>query len=157
MPVDPLTASVLTAISAWSWKEYGKNLTDTVFGTVKDKWDKSKWDVAAEKYRAKIKKLYGTMQIIGMAEPVPLDDIFTDAYMLDKPSAFGRFDIERLKQMAADADAPLPNAERINGLRLVREKGNLFILGKPGADKKPSSNLFSPPVSTSEEQKALSE
>src|SRR5918911_32635 len=89
-----------------------------------------------EKYGAKIKKLYGTMQIMGMAEPVPLDDIFTDAYMLDKPTAFGRFDIERLKQVAAiDPDAPPPNAERVNGLRLVKEKGNLFILGKPGAGK----------------------
>ena len=73
---------------------------------VKGRWHKFKWKDAAENYRAKIKKLYGTMQIMGMAEPVPLDDIFTDAYMLDKPTAFGRFDIERLKQMSADPDAP---------------------------------------------------
>src|ERR1041384_75140 len=76
------------------------------------------------------------MQIRGMAEPVPLDDIFTEAYMLDKPTAFGRFDIERLKQLsAADPDAPPPNAKRIGGLNLVKKKRNLFILGKPGAGK----------------------
>jgi hypothetical protein len=120
---------------AWAWEKYGKPLTDKAAGAVKYRWDKFKWKDAAEKYRAKIKKLYGTMQIMGMAEPVPLDDIFTDAYMLDKPTAFGRFDIERLKQMSADPDKPPPQAKRINGLRLVREKGNLFILGKPGAGK----------------------
>ncbi|HEX8139887.1 MAG TPA: NACHT domain-containing protein [Pyrinomonadaceae bacterium] len=120
---------------AWLWDKYGETVTSKTAGALKSRWDKFRWKDAAEKYRAKIKKLYGTMQIIGMSEPVPLDDIFTDAYMLDKPTAFTRFDIERLKQMSADPDAPPPEAKRINGLRLVREKGNLFILGKPGAGK----------------------
>jgi hypothetical protein len=64
---------------------------------------------------------------MGMAKPVPLDDIFTEAYMLDKPTAFGRFDIEGLKQKSAiDPDAS-PETERINGLRPVGEtKRNLF-------------------------------
>ncbi len=128
-------SSLTTTAVAWLWEKYGKSVTDKTTGAVKDKWSEFKWKEAAEKYRAKIKKLYGTMQIMGMAEPVPLDDIFTDAYMFDKPTAFGRFDIERLKQLSADPDAPPPQAERINGLRLVREKGNLFILGKPGAGK----------------------
>jgi predicted NACHT family NTPase len=131
MDISPLA---ITA-GAWIWDKYSKTVADKTAGAVKGRWDKFKWKDAAEKYRAKIKKLYGTMQIMGMAEPVPLDDIFTDAYMLDKPTAFGRFDIERLKQLSAvDTGAP-PQAERINGLRLVREKGNLFILGKPGAGK----------------------
>src|SRR5256714_3060549 len=130
MPITPLGIA-----GAWLWKEYGKSVIDKAAGGLKEQWKKFKWNDAAENYRKRIKKLYGTMQIMGMARPVPLDDIFTDAYMLDKPTAFGRFDIERLKQVAADPDAPPPNAERINGLRLVREKGNLFILGKPGAGK----------------------
>lgn len=131
MPTDPLTA----AAGAWAWDKYGKALADKAAGAVKGGWEKFKWKKASDDYRAKIKKLYGTMQIMGMAEPVPLDDIFTDAYMLDKPTAFGRFDIERLKQLSADPDEPPPQAKRVNGLRLVREKGNLFILGKPGAGK----------------------
>src|SRR3982751_3620033 len=126
MPIPPLA---ITA-GAWGWDKYGKGLTDKAAGAVKARWDKFKWKDAAENYRAKIKKLYGKMQIMGMAEPVPLDDIFTDAYMLDKPTAFGRFDIEFLKHISAK-DPTAPNhAERINGVRLVVEKGNLFILGK---------------------------
>jgi predicted NACHT family NTPase len=127
--------SSLIPLGAWLWDKYGETVTEKTAGAVKGSWDKFKWIDAAERYRAKVKKLYGTMQIMGMAKPVPLDDIFTEAYMLDKPTAFGRFDIERLKQLSADPDAPPPNAKRIDGLRLVKEKGNLFILGKPGAGK----------------------
>jgi NACHT domain len=126
--------SSLIPVGAWLWDKYGKTVVDKTAGAVKGRWNEFKWNDAAEKYRDKIKKLYGTMQIMGMARPVPLDDIFTDAYMLDKPTAFVRFDIERLKQLSNDPEAP-PQAERINGLRLVVEKGNLFILGKPGAGK----------------------
>ena len=69
-----------------------------------------------------------------MTEPVPLDDIFTDVYILDRPTALGRFDIEKLKKAATNPDTPI-QGKRINGLRMVVEKGNLFILGKPGAGK----------------------
>lgn len=127
--------SLLPLAGAWLWSSYGKSLTDKVFKAGKEKWDESKWNAAAKAYRTKIIKLYDSMQIMGMAEPVPLDDIFTEAYMLDKPTAFGRFDIERLKQMSADPEDTPSDATRINGLRLVVEKGNLFILGKPGAGK----------------------
>src|SRR5438477_8261295 len=122
MPIIPLGIA-----GAWLWDKYGKTVTDKTAGGVKDLWEKFKWKDAAEKYRAKIKKLYGTMQIMGMAEPVPLDDIFTDAYMLDKPTALGRFDIERLKKLSADPGTP-PQAKRINGLRLVVGKDRKPII-----------------------------
>ncbi len=130
--MEPTTLGI--AAGAWLWDKYGKIVTDKTAGAVKDRWTKFRWNVAADKYRAKIKKVCGTMQIMGMPKPVPLDDIFTDAYMLDKPTALGRFDISRLKELSADPNTP-PSAERRNGLRLVVEKGNLFILGKPGAGK----------------------
>jgi len=128
--------SSLIPVGAWAWDKYGKTITDKAADAVKGRLNKFKWNEAAENYREKIINLYDSMQIMGMAEPVPLDDIFTEAYMLDKPTAFGRFDIEHLKQKStADPDAP-PKAKRINGLRLVGEKKrNLFILGKPGAGK----------------------
>jgi predicted NACHT family NTPase len=131
MPIE----TILPLAGAWLWSNYGKSLAGKVFNAGKEKWDESRWNTAAKAYRAKIIKHYDSMQIMGMAKPVSLDDIFTEAYMLDKPTAFGRFDIERLKQLsAADPDDP-PDAKRFNGLRLVKEQGNLFILGKPGAGK----------------------
>lgn len=121
--------------SAWAWNKYGRALTDLADGAIKVRWEKFKWQKAAEKYCTRVKSMHGSMQIMGMAEPVPLDDIFTDVYMLDRPTAFGRFDIEHLKQLSNDPAEPPPSTKRINGLKLTRDKGNLFILGKPGAGK----------------------
>jgi predicted NACHT family NTPase len=132
MPIPPIALKA----GAWAWSKYGKSVTDKLTQEAKDKWAEFKWDKAEEAYRAKVKKLYSTMQIMGMAAPVPLDDIFTEAYLLNKPAAFSRFDIERLKQqLSADPDAPPSNAERVGGLALVQRNENLFILGKPGAGK----------------------
>lgn len=131
--MEPSSAAITAA--AWAWEKYGESLTGKAVGALKDRWDKFRWKEAAEAYRAKIKKLYGAMQIMGMAEPIPLDGIFTDTYMLDRPTALRRFDIESLKQLSADPDKPPGQTARVNGLRLVRGKGNLFILGKPGAGK----------------------
>jgi hypothetical protein len=128
-------SSLAITAGAWLWDKYGETVAGKTADAAKGRWEKFKWKDASERYRARIKKLYGTMQIMGMAEPVPLDDIFSEAYMLDKPTALGRFDIERLKQMSADPAAPPQNAKRIGGLTLVNRKKNLFILGKPGAGK----------------------
>lgn len=131
--MEPSTVA-LTA-GAWAWSKYGKTLTDRTGAEIKNQWNRFKWNAAANAYREKVKKLYGAMQIMGMATPVPLDDIFTEAYVLDKPTAFGRFDIERLKEFSGDPDTAPMNAKRIAGLTLVKKNRNLFILGKPGAGK----------------------
>jgi hypothetical protein len=145
-------SSLVAATSAWLWDKYGKSVTDKAASEIKERWSKFKWRDAAEAYRAKIKKLYGMVQIMGMPEPMPLNAIFTEVYMLDKPTALSRFDIERLKQLSADPNTPPPQAKRISGLALVKKKvrknvlktdgfavieedQNLFILGKPGAGK----------------------
>jgi hypothetical protein len=85
------------------------------------------------RYRERMISLYGTTQIFGQPRPVPLGDIYTDVYLLDKPSAFRRIDISQLKE-----DRNLPEgAERIQGLTLLHqdEAHRLFILGKPGSGK----------------------
>jgi hypothetical protein len=115
---DPLTI----AAGAWAWDKYGKSLTDRAASALRGRQDKFRWNDAAEKYRVKVKRLYGTMQIMGMAEPVPPDDILTEAYLLDKPAAFSRFDIELLKKSSADPSDPPPKANRVGGLTLSQQK-----------------------------------
>jgi predicted NACHT family NTPase len=144
--------AVISLVGAWLWEMHARRVADKAVGALKSQWDRFRWKEAAEKYRDKVRNSHGTMQIMGMAEGVPLEDIFIDAYLLDSPTAFGRFGIEHLMQMSADSDVPPPQAERIHGLRLVSEKAqipivekgrrrivekdrNLFILGKPGAGK----------------------
>jgi hypothetical protein len=128
-------SSLIISAGAWFWEKYWKSVTDKAVGAIKDKWLTFTWKTAAEAYRAKIKKLYGTMQIMGMAESVPLDNIFTDVYLLDQPTAFGRFELEVLERSYADLDAEPSDLDRKNGLGTVVDKNSLFILGKPGAGK----------------------
>src|SRR6185503_6358376 len=127
--------STLLPAGAWLWDKYGKMLIESAASGAKDRWKRFTWDEASKNYRAKVNKLYGTMQIMGMVTSVPLDHIFTDAYILDRPTAFTRFALEKLKNASQYENGPLGNRKRINGLRMVVEKGNLYILGKPGAGK----------------------
>jgi hypothetical protein len=129
-----MAISSLIPVGAWLWDKYGKSITDRAAYGLKDRWDKYKWDDAAEKYRAKLMKLCGTVQIMGMIEPKSLDEMFVSMYVLDKPTALGRFDVERLTKLFPDANV-LPTAERKDALRLVSAKDNLFLIGKPGAGK----------------------
>jgi hypothetical protein len=98
-------------------------------------WAQAHWDVAAQRYRLEMQRLHGSMQIFGMRRPMPLADVFTDVYMLDKPSAWRRHSIEELQKRA-----PLPNhddrhTERLSGDAVVANEPCLFLLGQPGAGK----------------------
>jgi hypothetical protein len=113
-------------IAAWVWEKKYKLSGIKVPQSFK-------WNEAAEAYQKKVNALYGTLRVLGKAEPVSLEGIFTDVYILDKPSAFYRFDIQQLKE-----DKSLfREAKRKNGLEVVKHIKNnrLFILGKPGAGK----------------------
>ncbi len=94
--------------------------------------------------------LYGTMRIIGMAEPVALADIFTHVFLLDKPSAWRRYDIEQLQlRMELDDHDALAELQlrmelddhdarllrRRDAFDLLNQHQRLMILGNPGAGK----------------------
>ncbi|MBS1808689.1 MAG: NACHT domain-containing protein [Acidobacteria bacterium] len=132
---DPITMGITAgAAASWAWDKFGKDIASKAKDVAKEKYKEFKWEGAAKKYRAKIKKLYGTMQVLGMPEPVPLSEIYVDAYVLSKQTAHQRFALEELLARAADPEIH-HSAERKGCLALVREEGNLFILGKPGAGK----------------------
>src|SRR2546430_1933185 len=104
MDIDPEKLALMAAAGsagkkaiAWLWGVYGKKLTERVGDAAKEKWEEFKWEKAAEAYRCKIKKLSGTMQIMGMDKPIQINDLFIYANMHDKPTTFGPFDIVRLK------------------------------------------------------------
>ena len=90
-------------------------------------------NVTLDKYRQHIQLRYGYTRVLGQARPIPLDDIFTDIYMLEEPLAFRRFDITQLE----NSNAPLNGLERVPGKSILTAplSQRLFILGKPGAGK----------------------
>jgi len=147
MPIETIFAGA----AAWILSEYGKTITEK---TVKAAWDKTgqtawekwredkKWRAALADYQAAIRRDHGHLRIIGKPGPVPLEGLFTDVYMLDRPTALRRYDVDALRQEFENSNRRFGSdwfrdEKRQNGLELVRQPGNtrLFILGKPGAGK----------------------
>jgi hypothetical protein len=139
-----LTTALITG--AWSvWATYGEAIKSearkrlqTATGGVLDKalraWDRVDWKLSAAKYQQALEEIYGTIRILGKVEPVSLEGIFTDVVILEKPTAFYRYDIKRLRE---EPQKLQQRKLRKGGLRLVKDPANkrLFILGKPGAGK----------------------
>jgi hypothetical protein len=94
------------------------------------------WDKAEQAYLDKLILLYDRVRILGTAADVPLGNIFTQVYILDKPTAFQRYDIDELRRQGHDRSALQGQpGKRTAGIELVKTAQNLFILGKPGAGK----------------------
>jgi hypothetical protein len=86
----------LDVVGAWLWDKYGKDIASTLAGKAKERWTRFEWNASAEKYRQRMKDLYSTTRMLGKPDPVSLEGIFTDVYLLDRPTALQRFDIEAL-------------------------------------------------------------
>ncbi len=94
------------------------------------------WPKAEQSYLDKVIKLYDRVRILGNSIDTPLGDVFTQVYILDKPTAHQRHDIENLRKQGLDRlDFQRQPGIRTRGIELVRSRQNLFILGKPGAGK----------------------
>jgi hypothetical protein len=132
--------------SPWGWRKYKVDIVDKIRKTpeaiaalkkngedIASDWELLEWKRAASTYREKIYALYGTTRVIGKSEPISLEGVFTDVYILDKPTAYQRYDIFKLRNEAQDHSTS--TGHRIFGLSLVESRTRLFILGKPGAGK----------------------
>ena len=111
MTLETLAGSV----GAWLWDKYGEKIGEWVLDEAKEKWARVNWKAAAGTYSKRIVDVYGTTQIFGQPRPVPLNDVFTDVYILEKPTAFQRYDI---RQLRTDPEL-LTSAERVDGCELA--------------------------------------
>jgi hypothetical protein len=142
-----------TTINLWGWDRLGQDMLNRLIEQIdknarlkradkaqlKDDnrhlWAQINWTQAAETYRQEVLRLYGSMQIFGMSRPVPLTNVFTEVYLLDKPSAWRRHSIEELKKGTPTQASPVAKDKRREGVALVTAQSRLFILGQPGAGK----------------------
>jgi hypothetical protein len=137
--VDPL----LVAGGVWLWESYGKDAFSWLVKHLGKRaedvktagWEKIDWALASRRYREELGRLYGTMHIFGMSQSVPLSDIFTDVYLLDKPIAWRRYAIEELQARGLAQYENQLRQERHDGITLVQTQKRLYILGQPGAGK----------------------
>ncbi|MFY9622299.1 MAG: NACHT domain-containing protein [Pyrinomonadaceae bacterium] len=115
-------------------KRLGDKATNVAKQFTEAAWDRVNWNLSSRKYQNAIQELYGTVRMFGKSEPVSLEGIFTDVVILEKPTAFHRYDIKLLRQEPEQLEL---NKSRKAGLALVKaaEHKRIFLVGKPGAGK----------------------
>jgi energy-coupling factor transporter ATP-binding protein EcfA2 len=128
--IDPSQIKNLIDIFKFGW-ELAKNTVEKARGAM---IDEPKLQYAANNYLTKLLKLYGSTTILGKNKPVPLDDIFTDLFIWDKPQAMRRFSVEAMEEAHRQGRSH-EGLQRHEGLDVVEKHEYLFILGKPGAGK----------------------
>lgn len=113
-----------------------KDPTRPVTKSIQEQFQSFDWTKAEQAYLDKVIKLYDRVRILGSSADVPLGNLFTQVYILDKPTARYRHDIEELRKQSREYNEfQRQPGQRRHGLDLVKQGQNLFILGKPGAGK----------------------
>ncbi len=130
-----MTNLIVTSGITWLWDKYGKDLIDSATDEFRNRWAQFKWIEAEAKYRERLKDLYGTTRLLGNPKPIMIENIFVDAYVLDRPTAFQRFNIRELQSRPLERESLWLERKRLPALRLAIKEKRLFILGKPGSGK----------------------
>ena len=106
-------------------RDLGKDLQEVVFK-------------AAGKYIENYTERHGVLKVLGMREPVKLDEVFTTVQLLgeDEVQQFATIDdLEKLYREAGQRLLRYRSKERQNGIFVASQKQFLMVLGAPGAGK----------------------
>ena len=142
--MNPSLSPEFITTSVWLWENFGKEFVGSSISAVakeaQKQWQQVEWAQAAKQYRKRVFELYSTMRMLGNANPVSVEGIFTALYILDKPTAWRRYNIDtlRLETGRASSFNNLDDHEddyRVNAVDWIKKHNQLFILGKPGAGK----------------------
>ncbi len=126
---------MLEAAASWLWSQYGEELTKE---GIRWLWDQARWKQAEQAYREAVIERYGFTRVLGHPEPLPLEGIFTDLFILDRPVALQRYDRESLAEsFALRRPRRQTDGKRYPALKLITDpnRQRFLILGKPGAGK----------------------
>jgi hypothetical protein len=130
-----LDVTLAIAGAKWVWSQYGKAITDKAKERARKKWSEFHWSEAETKYRARMYEQHSTTRLLGHPKPIVIEDIFTDVYVMDKITAFKRFDLDELQAEFFEQKTLSPRGSRKHALRLTLKERRLFLLGKPGSGK----------------------
>lgn len=131
MDIYTLTSGALS----WFWGNFGKELVERSLDKVKKQWEEFNWEKGEETYRKRLIDLYTTTRLLGHPKPINILDMFTDVFVLDKPTAFKRYELSELQSRPLSRDSLTFEEKRVPALRLVLGEKRLYILGKPGSGK----------------------
>ena len=107
--------------SLWAWEKYRNEIVDHLLEVIESdvenaaakiiRWRQSPWESASSTYRENIRNRYGTTRVLGKPEPISLEGIFTDVFILDKPTAYQRHDIRASKKSLSKSNRALLTVE----------------------------------------------
>lgn len=105
---------------------------------VKAEWKNVNNQEAAKLYKAELKKQYDKIHILGQQKPQPLQKLYTDVYLHDRPThnyLLAIEELEKLHQEHRRFGLGRSQSDPMDGLAFAKQTKRLFILGKPGAGK----------------------
>jgi predicted NACHT family NTPase len=139
MPIDPLTATIATV--TWIVDKYGELFVDKMAEGLASKNEKraqrQSWEQATNTYLRKLLVEVNRLNVLGkMGQTQSLGEIYTDVNLLDELSANRRYGVPELEtEFVARHPWRSEDKKRRDGLKVVAQERQLFILGKPGAGK----------------------
>lgn len=130
---EEIGAKAAAAVLTELFKECAKGATGWLREKAKER---DFFGTAAEKYRQQIVDRFGTVKILGMTKPIPLDTIYTQINILEKISSRQRTTIQALeKQFCSDTRGFGCIQETKPGDEVLDKLTKFMLLGKPGAGK----------------------
>ncbi|MEM8569126.1 MAG: NACHT domain-containing protein [Bacteroidota bacterium] len=91
---------------------------------------------ATKEYINKYRRRHGQLNILGMSQPVLLDEIYTSVLILDTKSLEGYESIETLEEIyRTQQDFRRQDLERRPGINVANKEQFLTVLGAPGSGK----------------------
>lgn len=125
----------LAKSGVWAWETFLKPIITKGTRALKDRWNDFNWTAASQAYRAKLRQEHSRIRVIGKAEPIDLDGIYTDVFMLERPSSWNAMDLLALTENLPRPAGMESESHRVDAFDVLREEAFLFVLGKPGAGK----------------------
>ena len=131
--IDENTGKIFVNVATELFKSVYKGASDKVKGKAKE-FDLL--NTSARKYAKKMYERYNVVRIFGMSEPVPLENLYVRAYILEKITDRIKISPENLEEFY-DHDSrrfgKIRETKPAN--RIVNEYKKFIVLGKPGAGK----------------------
>ncbi|HEY9604107.1 MAG TPA: NACHT domain-containing protein [Allocoleopsis sp.] len=134
-PFAPAAVSdVVLPIYQALWGGGGKVLG--LFGSALDEETQKVICAACKQYEQNFVERHGSLKVLGMREPLPLDSVYSDVQFLDIRAIPSFESVEtreaayRQSQQRRDKDYP-----KLEGLKVANDKQYLMVLGSPGAGK----------------------
>ena len=118
------------------WGTSGKVLG--MFGKTLDEKTKQLIFTASGEYVRNFAKRHGTLKVLGMTQPVDLEDVYTAVQFLDEQGIRGYESAQTLEEVFREAKSRSfqdKDCQKQVGIKVANETQYLMVLGQPGAGK----------------------